>query len=97
MPVKNQDVLATAILETLRSPNECDSNGEIANVVDVLASWRELSGVFIRHRPSSNSMPVPGIASLSTRSGLTGGASSFVGKSMSMANGCGLVALRSTG
>jgi hypothetical protein len=37
MSLTNQNALAHAILETLRSPNEHDRNGEAANVVDMLA------------------------------------------------------------
>lgn len=34
----SDDVVANAILQTLASPNVSDSNGEVANVVDVLSS-----------------------------------------------------------
>ena len=35
-PLSGGDKLATALWELLRSPNEADSNGEAANVVDGL-------------------------------------------------------------
>jgi hypothetical protein len=48
MITKNQDALAQALWDTLQSPNESDSNGEIANVVDVLAQVAR-SGRAIAH------------------------------------------------
>lgn len=43
------DQIAEAIRETFQSPNVCDRNGEIANVVDALASVAEAMVFAAKH------------------------------------------------
>ena len=52
MAAKKQDEVVAALLDTLISPNECDSNGESANLVDVLAKLARAAWCFHQAPPA---------------------------------------------